>query len=71
MALDTNMDLAALESALWAARRRVFSDDPAVEAEAAAEITRLRKLIEKHPKEVKRRETLRVNADIAFMRRWE
>lgn len=66
-----NMDLAELESALWAARRRVFSDDPAVEAEAAAEITRLRKLIEAHPKEVARRDKLRMNADEAFMRRWE
>lgn len=69
--MECPVKLSDLESALWKARRDVFSDDPAVEAAASQEIKRLRALIEQHPDEVARRERVRQNADRAFMFRWE
>ena len=63
--------LADLEKALWRARRDAFSDDEAVADAAAIEIKRLRKLVEAHPDEVRRRDQVKQRQDERMWRLWE
>ena len=62
--------LAEIEVALRDARRRVFSDDPAIAYDAAAEIRRLKDRMRKHPEERARKDQVRANRDEALLRRW-
>jgi hypothetical protein len=68
---STPQSLAVLENARWRARRDAFSDDETVAAAAAAEIKRLRGLIEAHPDEVRRRDQVKQREDERMWRLWE
>ncbi len=63
--------LADLEAALRKARRDVFSDNQVIADAASVEVKRLRKLIEKHPDEVARRDRVEYNRSERMLRMWE